>query len=254
MRAGGGEAAEERFEQNGGEDACPEHDAAAAEKLQRAVLAVEGGVCGLRGHRSAHGQAEHHVGDDAGDGYVEPEGEGPAGDGAVLADAAGEREEEGYEDQRERDDGEENVAAEEPEIKGAKGGSGGVLYVSVQRVVQDVADQKERGEDKGGDHGRAVPGDFAGLDEGEADEQGDGAEAVQDGVERRQKGELRAGCVRGGVHVNQPEEKERGRGADDQDGGDGGAGVVPGSGSKSGHNLQCLAMAQSMSAVMSRGR
>jgi hypothetical protein len=44
-------------------------------------------------------------------------------------------------------------------------------------------------------------------DEGVADEQGGGAEAVEQGVERGQKGVLRAGG-RGGMNVDQPEEKE----------------------------------------------
>ena len=49
-------------------------------------------------------------------------------------------------------------------------------------------------------------------------------QAVEQGVERGQKSELRAGG-RGGVNVNEPEQEERSRGADGQDGRDGGAGI-----------------------------
>jgi hypothetical protein len=61
-------------------------------------------------------QAQHDVGDDAGDGDVEPEREGPARDLAVLRDAAGEREEKGDQHQRQRHDGQNDVADKQRQI------------------------------------------------------------------------------------------------------------------------------------------
>ncbi len=46
----------------------------------------------------------------AGDGDVEPDGEGPAGDTAVHGEAAGQREEEGGEHHRQSDHGKDYVA------------------------------------------------------------------------------------------------------------------------------------------------
>ena len=60
------------------------------------------------------------------------------------------------------------------------------------------------------------------ANEGVADEQRRGGEAVEDGVERGQKRELRAGGS-GGMNIDEPEEKDGGCGADGEDGGDGGA-------------------------------
>jgi hypothetical protein len=60
-------------------------------------------------------------------------------------------------------------------------------------------------------------------DESVADQQGGGAEPVEQGIERGQKGVFAAGSG-GGVDVNQPEKKDRGGGAEDQNGGDGGEG------------------------------
>ena len=48
----------------------------------------------------------------------------------------------------------------------------------------------------------------------------DGAESVEDGVERGKEGEMRAGDVDGRMVVDQPGEEERCDGADGDDGGD----------------------------------
>ena len=129
-------------------------------------------------------QAKHHVGDDAGDRDVEPKWKGPAGKLAVLRKAAGERKEEGDQDQRQRDYSQNNVAGEERKIKRAIGGKGGITDVSVECVVKDVAHEKERGEEECRDHGSAVGGNVACADRGQADEQSRSAEAVEQGIER----------------------------------------------------------------------
>ncbi len=58
-------------------------------------------------------RGQHGVDDDAGDGDVEPDGKGPAGEASMGGEAAGEREEEGDEDHRKGDDGEEDVGGEQ---------------------------------------------------------------------------------------------------------------------------------------------
>ena len=52
---------------------------------------------------------DHEVDDDAGDGDVEPEGEGPAGDEAVFVELLEPGAAEGDEDQGNDDDGEDGV-------------------------------------------------------------------------------------------------------------------------------------------------
>ena len=162
-------------------------------------------------------QAQHHVSDHAGDRDVEPEWKGPAGKLAVLRKAAGERKEQGDQEKRQRDYGQHNVAGEERKIKRTIGGKGGITDVSVERVMKDVAHEKERGEDECCDHGSAVGGNLACADKGKADEQSRGAEAVEQGIERGQKSKTRAGSVCGRMHINQPKEKQRGCRADSQD-------------------------------------
>ena len=71
--------------------------------------------------------------------------------------------------------------------------------------------------------------DFSRADEGEADEERGGGEAVEDGVHGGEECVLRAGG-RGGMYIDEPEEEERGGGADGDDCGDAGAGAGAGSG------------------------
>ncbi len=54
-------------------------------------------------------QGLHGVHDDSGERDVEPDGKGVAGEFFVRGEAAGEREEEGNENHRQRDDGEDDV-------------------------------------------------------------------------------------------------------------------------------------------------
>ena len=115
-------------------------------------------------------QAQHHVGDDAGDRDVEPEWKGPAGKLAVLRKAASDRKEEGDQDQRQRDYGQNNVAAKEQKIKRTIGGKGGITDVSVERVMKDVAHEKEHGEEECRDHRSAVGGNPACTDKGKAED------------------------------------------------------------------------------------
>ena len=76
-----------------------------------------------------------------------------------------------------------------------------VTNVAVQIVMEDVADEEERGEEEGRDHGCAVSGYFAGADEGESDKKRRGAQAVEHGVERGER-QLYACGVGGGMLVD----------------------------------------------------
>src|SRR5580698_11520494 len=84
-------------------------------------------------------------------------------------------------------------------------------------MMEDVADQEERRERKRCEHGGAMSGDAPRTDEGEADQQRRGAEAVEDSVKGWQKSKLYAGCVRRWMHIDKPEKKERGYDADGKD-------------------------------------
>ena len=76
-----------------------------------------------------------------------------------------------------------------------------------------------------------MSGDSPGANECESDEQRGGAEAVEQGIERREECELGARCIRGGVLVDQPEQKERSASADGEYGDDCGPGARSGTGS-----------------------
>ena len=105
--AGGRKAAEQRLKQQCSEEACADDGGSPLEELAGSVVGLGSGhdylwceecsagrgIPGLRietgdTRRLCLGEAEHHVGDDAGDGDVQPEWEGPASDFAVLGDAA----------------------------------------------------------------------------------------------------------------------------------------------------------------------
>ena len=194
-------------------------------KMRRPVrrsLRVSGciGNSGL-GRRLAVG-SEHRVDDDSADRNVEPDGVGPAREFLVCGEASGEREEEGDEDHRQADDGEKNVRRQQdPEVDEAGGGVGlGEEHVAVEDVVGDVGDEKDARDDEGAEHAVAVFDDLATTNVAEADDEEDGAERVEDGVERWKKGEVRAGDVDRRMVVDQPGEEERCDCADADDRGD----------------------------------
>ncbi len=132
----------------------------------------------------------------------------------MLRNAAAERKEKCDQHQWQRHDGEDDVAGKQWQVDRPQSRVCRVAHIAVQRVVQDVADQKQRGEAEGGDHGRAMRLDIARPDEGVADEQGSGRQAVEDCVQRGQKSVLRAGS-RGGMNVDEPEQKQGCRRADE---------------------------------------
>ena len=79
-------------------------------------------VGGLKAGDGADGFVEDEeevVDDDAGDGDVEPDGERPAGDGAVAREARAQGEVQSDEDERDDDGGENRVGDEDGEVNGA---------------------------------------------------------------------------------------------------------------------------------------
>ena len=124
-----------------------------------------------------------------------------------------------------RDDGERDVADEDDDVGDPDGVvRAGEAHVAVQPVVGDVADEEERGEGEGREHGGAVRRDPLAPDEQEAADERDGAEAVEERVERGQEAEAHVVGVRRVVGVDQPEEKCGGERGDGEDGADGDAG------------------------------
>ncbi len=125
----------------------------------------------------------HEVDDDSGDGDVEPDGEGVAGELLVGGEASGEGEEKGDEDEGQCNHGEQDVGGEELPVEGPPGAEAVEMGVAVESMVGDVADEEGRRKDERGEHGIAVFENLPVADEVEADEQGDGAEAIEERVD-----------------------------------------------------------------------
>ena len=109
-------------------------------------------------------------------------------------EAAGEREEEGDEDQRKREDGEDDVGGEELPVERPPGAEAVEVGFAVEGEVDEVGDEEDRGEEEGCEHRGAVQRDAAGADEAVAEEQRDGRERVEDGVDAA--GASGVGCRR----------------------------------------------------------
>ena len=126
---------------------------------------------------------DHEVDDDAGDADVEPEGERPAGDLAVLVEAFGPRAAEGDEDEWHDDDGEDGVGDEQSEVDGTNPALALEEDDLMDAVMVDEIGREEdaRG-DEGGDHEFFMEFALAGADGGVAADEKDGGEAVEGGV------------------------------------------------------------------------
>ena len=129
-------------------------------------------------------QGLHGVDDDSGERDVEPDREGVAGKFSVRGKTAGEGEEEGDEDHRQRNDGKKDVREQELPIEGPPGAETVEVSLAVEGEVGEIGDQEDRGEEKGSEHRCSVLLDAAGADEDEAGDQRDGAAGVKHGVEQ----------------------------------------------------------------------
>lgn len=127
---------------------------------------------------------DHEVDDYAGDADVEPQGEGPAGDLAVLIEAFDPRATEGDEDERNDDDGEDGVRDEQREIDRANPALAlEVDYLMDADVVDNVGNEEGTGNEERGDHELLVKLHFARPYGGVAASEEDGGDAVESGVQ-----------------------------------------------------------------------
>jgi len=127
---------------------------------------------------------DHEVDDHAGDGNVEPEGEGPAGDEAVLVEAFEPSAAERDDDERNNDDRQQGVRDQNGEVDGAD------PTLSLEedhpvnaQVIDHVGYEEGAGGNNGGDHEDFVDVALAGTDGGVACREENGTGAVERGVE-----------------------------------------------------------------------
>ena len=127
---------------------------------------------------------DHEIDDNAGDGDVEPEGEGPAGDEAVLVETLQPSAAQSDDDHGHDDNGENGVGQEQSEVDGANP----TLTLEMDHlmgasVVDEIGNQEGAGNEESGDHEFLVERDFAGTNRGIAGDEEYSADAVEGGVE-----------------------------------------------------------------------
>lgn len=132
---------------------------------------------------------EEVVDDDAGDGDVEPERERPASNGFVAVEAAAEGEIQRDEDERNDYGGENCMADEKREIRGANGALAGETDKSGVSVEVKIGCKKAGGAGEGGEHANFVLENFAAADEEISGAQKHGAGGVENCVEARKRAE-----------------------------------------------------------------
>jgi len=128
-----------------------------------------------------------------------------------------EGEEEGGQNQGQCDHTQENMADKDSKVDRLDQTVARIMTLAMQRVIHDVADQKQRREAEGGEHGCPVRRNSLCSNEGVADEQGRGAQSIEERIECRQERQFDTGRVCGRMDVDQPEEKKRGCDADSED-------------------------------------
>lgn len=134
--------------------------------------------------------------------------------------ATAQREKKSDENHRQGDDRETDVRDEQRKVNVTNRALTLKAHVAVEGVIGDVCNQEKEGEDKRREHGRPVFADAPGPDEAETDDQGNGGEGVEQGVERRKEQQVRSRNVGGCVIIDKPAEEEAGDGADGDNGGD----------------------------------
>ena len=127
---------------------------------------------------------DHEVDDDAGDGDVEPQWKGPAGDEAMLIETLEKRAAQCDQYEGNDHDGEYCVRGEEGEVDRTNPALAlKVDYLANTNVIDDVGDQKRAGDYKGGNHQALVDLDFMEVNREVTTGEEDGADAVECGVE-----------------------------------------------------------------------
>src|SRR6516165_194853 len=127
---------------------------------------------------------DQEVDDDAGDGDVEPEGKGPAGDKAVLIEAFEPSATERDDDERHDSDRQQSVRDQNGEVDRADPAlSLEEDHLVNAEMVNHVGNQESTGDDHGGDHEDFVDVALAGTDGGVTGGKENGTGAVKRGVE-----------------------------------------------------------------------
>ena len=134
---------------------------------------------------------EHGVDDDAGDRDVEPNRKSESGQAPVRGKAAAERKEKSNENHRQGHDRETDVRDEQREVDVSNRTLALKTRVTVEGVIGDIGHEEKGGKDKRREHGRPVLADALGANEAETDDEGDGGEGVEQGVERRKEEQVR---------------------------------------------------------------
>ena len=132
---------------------------------------------------------QHQVHDDAGDGHVEPDGEGDPGDLPVPVEALLERADERRYRERWHGDGEDRVRQKDRQVDGAHPAGARVARGAGLEVIREIADEEERRDGQGREHAAPVRLAAARLDERESRDEKHRARPVEAGVERREPGE-----------------------------------------------------------------
>ena len=138
----------------------------------------------------------------------------------MCGKATAQREKKSDENHRQGDDRETDVRDEQREVDITNRALALKAHVAVKGVIGDVCNQEKRGKDKRREHGRPVLADALGANEAETDDEGDGGEGVEQGVERRKEEQVRARNVGGCMIINEPTEEEAGNGTDSDYNGD----------------------------------
>ena len=126
----------------------------------------------------------HEIYDDAGDGNVEPQRQGPARDDAVLVETLQPGATQRDDDHGNDNDGENGVRGKQSEINGADPTLAlEVNYLTDAYVVDDIGNQERAGDEEGGDHELLVKRNLPGTDGRIAGGEQNGASAVESGVE-----------------------------------------------------------------------
>lgn len=250
MRTLMSDSSKEKVDRDDGDDTGSEDPEAGAKKFASISLHEDQRV------RLVDGRL-HPVDDDAGDGDVEPDGPGIAGEFAVRRKAPGEREEKRNEDHRQSDDREKDVGEQELPVERPPRAQTVEVGFSMESEVDQVRDQENGGEDKGREHRGAVLGDLACSDESIAEEQGDRRESIEDCIDERKRTELGSGDIGRGVKVDQPADESAGGGTEKDDGCNDGRGSPKSSWWRCRacvHQKSKRPFASSMRATISKGR
>src|SRR6266540_798411 len=136
---------------------------------------------------------EHHVYDNAGDGYVHPHRKRDPRDFPMLDEPCSARQKKRAQDERNGGDGQDHVREQDRQIDELEPSAARKAMRAGQIKPREIADEKDRRRDEGRLHREAVQRDLARLDRAPTNEQEGGAGGVESGIDGGQ-------CVDEGQH------------------------------------------------------